>query len=88
MFQEQMKWCDKNIEKLCPFFNEGNQITSIPVYWKIIIISLVILTFNDTNMYEENMLKEHNRNLEVSKNEKCKGMLTLYNILYNFHSCE
>jgi len=39
-------------------------------------------------MYEENMLKEHNRNLEVSKNEKCKGMLTLYNILYNFHSCE
>jgi len=32
MFQEQMKWCDKNIEKLCPFFNEGNQITSIPVY--------------------------------------------------------
>jgi len=50
MFQKPMKWCDKHIEKLGSYFNEGNTIMSFRIYLKVINISSIKLTFNDFNI--------------------------------------
>lgn len=52
MFQKPVDWCDENINRFSTYFNEQNYVITLCIYLKIIIVLLVILTYNDAYIYD------------------------------------